>query len=373
MRFGGAAKFGEVTFGNRVRFLEADFIGPAEFSACWFKGAVAFESTFRGLADFRGATFHRAHFTDCKLLDGADFYRTTFEAIGEFSRSVFGGSRSFVVEGGGKLEGAVCFSQAEFRGTAYFVGNDYKGPIDFSRASFFDMAFFNSQQEAAPEAEAPEVRFHHVFVEKGVTFENIDLRRTTLAGTNVRKARFSEVRWPRRGMRLAVYDELCERPAAAETLRLLYRDLKSNLEDERDYRSAGDFYYGEMHALRTQRRSSEGLPSWLQRRFLSLHWLYWLAAGYGERPLWAVAFFLVLVLVFAFAFMYDCFMLDGVKLPAPSWSAALGHSLRSLTLNRHYYIQPLCPWSHRLTLAANIAGPIQLALIAISLRRRFRR
>ena len=96
-----------------------------------------------------------------------------------------------------------------------------------------------------------------VFVDRGVIFEDFDLSRTTLEGTVVRRIRFRGVRWQRRRSRNVVYDELKPTPPDPETLRLLYRDLKSSLEDDRDYGNASDFYYGEMEIARKQRRPDE--------------------------------------------------------------------------------------------------------------------
>ncbi len=58
---------------------------------------------------------------------------------------------------------------------------------------------------------------------------------------------------------------------------------------------------------------------------------------------------------------------------SPGWAACLGHSLRALTLQANFYLQPYSEWAHRLTLLARFVGPLQIVLIAVTLRRRLRR
>lgn len=58
----------------------------------------------------------------------------------------------------------------------------------------------------------------------------------------------------------------------------------------------------------------------------------------------------------------------------PRLNEALGHALRSAVLQqRGGYLVPFTPWAQKLTLLANIIGPIQLSLFVLAMRRRFRR
>ena len=76
----------------------------------------------------------------------------------------------------------------------------------------------------------------------------------------------------------------------------LYRNLEVNYERENDYKSSGDFHYGE---LEMHRRASP----W---RWFPFYWynLYRLSSGYGERPLRALLFLWGLFLVFAGLFFW---------------------------------------------------------------------
>ena len=224
-----------------------------------------------------------------------------------------------------------------------------------------------------PVLELRSVLFEHP---ERILFTDCDLGRTSLTGTNLRGVRFNNVTWNRIGRRIAVYDEVVakarKRHEDRYATRLVYRDLKANLDDARDWEEAGEFYYAEMEVRRTIRRSAEDRLH-LIRRYMSVYTLYWLAAGYGERPLWAFFFFVALMITLALLFQVTWFTLDSSVSFHPTWSAALGHSLRALTLQRDFFIQPISNWAFRLTLAAHLLGAMQLTVLAIALRRRFRR
>ncbi len=426
--FARAASFSDASFTQNAYFLGATFAQEAHFSGAGFTQDADFRGArFAQSASFWGATFtEEAAFTDAALA-AADFRQTRWLGEARFVGSRFAEIAEFeydsVYKGG--FRGAATFFEAVFGGKTYFGANRFAGGVDFARAQFADVALFSSlallsgkpaeaeaaggstpamERQESPEAAAevgeerespalpgptaeppPKLCFEDVFFERPerVRFDSFDLRRTSFAGTNLRQVRFHDVKWPRRrGSRAVVYDEIRPNPADPEAIRLLYRDLKASLEDARDWVVAGDFYYGEMEIRREEdylkplEERPRGGRAWLkrwQRRYFSPYALYWLAGGYGERPLRALGFFGLLVLVFGALFHQQIFLLDGQVLEPPSWPASLGHSLRVLTLQRSFYIEPSSNWAHRLTLLGSILGPVQLGVLAIALRRRFRR
>ena len=80
-----------------------------------------------------------------------------------------------------------------------------------------------------------------------------------------------------------------ERVYPWEQVERLYREVKQNYNDHRDYARAGDFHYGEKEMQRLNCRTP--LSLWV---FLCL---YWMVSGYGERflrpLLWAVGLLVV--------------------------------------------------------------------------------
>lgn len=417
------ANFSGARFTRAADFREATFTQDADFRGATFtQAAKFFGATFTGAAHFFGAKFKgQVSFEACRFRAGVDFQRARFGDEADFVETEFGGNELFEYYSPLKtadFKGAATFFEAIFGGKVYFAANRFAGPVDFARAHFADAGIFSSRSlapgrrpEAATAGEEqaarltgepsrsetladgvppaatrraevpgseeapPEICFEDVFLDRPerFRFENFSLERTTFVGTNLRQMRFHNPRWPRKGRRVALYDELRPNPADPEMVRLLYRDLKANLEDARDWVAAGEFYYAEMELRRKAPRSGKDPWRWL-RRYFSPYTLYWLAGGYGERPLRVLLFFGFLVLLFAALFHQQAFLLDTTTgLNPPTWTACLGHSLRALTLQRTFYIQPDSDWAHRLTLLASIIGPVQLGLLAIALRRRFRR
>jgi hypothetical protein len=159
----------------------------------------------------------------------------------------------------------------------------------FRGATFSGETRFERGAEAGDICASPEVDFRQVVLNPpdAVTFLGTDLTKCRFQDTDLRKVLLDGVTWPRKNGRWIVYDEIAPVEAADESgeegggrrpwsrIERLYRDLKQNYEDRRDYERAGDFHYGE----KEMRRQNPETPREL-RFFL---WLYWLFSGYGER------------------------------------------------------------------------------------------
>ena len=139
---------------------------------------------------------------------------------------------------------------------------------------------------------------------------------------------------------------------------------------------------------RKLKRSDKDRFSWL-RRYCSIYSLYWLINGYGERPLRALLAFLAIAALGAAIYTQGLFVYerDTESLDPPTvsvvregpvtipWHSAVGLSLRSLTLRSSSSYRPHSTdlLSRFVILTQNIIGPIQPGMLAIALRRRFRR
>lgn len=434
VRFEGETNFAEAEFQDSSRFDSTEFLGRTNFSSTTFQEDSSFmytmfssealfistrwkataqfdNATFRERAVFTGAEFgKKASFRLAKFEKGSNFNDVAFRGaefpgaqfLGDayFESAVFEGNEQFLYAHAqeGSFTGAATFFEAYFGGRFLLRRSHLRGAIDFSRSTFAGPALFmllQARELSIPaksafteetgvvdgktfsisktSAPAAELRFEHAVLEdpKSTRFDQVDLRRSVFAGCNVRSVVFHDCNWPKIRWRNAVYDEVLG-VKSPEIVRLLYRDLKASLEDAHDWVLAGDFYYGEMELLR---KFSRGPTDrwWRLRRFLSPYTVYWLTSGYAERPIRAMLFFMGLILVFTYLFHKATFTLQGELLANPSWAAALGHSVRVLTLQRTFFISPQSNWSHRLTLLANLLGPLQLAQIAVAVQRRFRR
>ncbi|HEX6716447.1 MAG TPA: hypothetical protein VF088_05020, partial [Pyrinomonadaceae bacterium] len=130
---------------------------------------------------------------------------------------------------------------------------------------------------------------------------------------------------------------------------------------------ASMFRYLSMDALRQARRHDEPGPS-------ALHSLYHLLSGYGERI--GRAF---LVLIFIWLLFGVLYILTGhIKLQGYTIGAigqglvrALNHSLQVLTLQRTELSKGIV--TPFLVTLEMVVGPLQIALLALAVRRQFMR
>ena len=207
-------------------------------------------------------------------------------------------------------------------------------------------------------------------------------------GTDLRKAEFVGVKWPEIinkkwpefirkswpiiGKRFGVYDEIYEEDKSQidkyPHIEQLYRQLKQNYEDRKNYERAGDFHYGEKEM---RRRNPE--TSWGLRLLLCL---YWAVSGYGERYLrpliWAAGLLLVST------FLYLWWGLLRVKDSGPiadcarMWKTGL-YSLKVMILLKPSNFEPIGLGGDFIYTFQSIVGPILLGLFALAIRQKLKR
>jgi uncharacterized protein YjbI with pentapeptide repeats len=399
-RFEGVSTFLNANFHQGVSFENALFANFANFNRCQFPNpsgfghTVGFENTqFLGpvlfaWASFGGVNFANATFADwanfisADFVGVADFRGVRFRQSADFTMAIFRGKDFFLYGSPFKLkciDAAATFFEASFEGAAYFSACSFNNVVDFELSQFHDSAIFALNRTPG----SPKLCFEGVVCEspERVSFDRFDASSTTFLHTDLRKIRFHSVNWPRFDSRVCLYDEQRNRAATGERLvlvneqqdresiRLLYRDLKVNLESSGDWVGAGDFYYAEMELAR--RYDSNKTNRWLL-------WTYKFLAGYGERPLQALSILggLLLVLSVLFLLPWSSFTFELTPHNVVDWhlspTEAFSHSLRAIFL-RSPFFQPQTKWANGWTLIGNIVGPIQLALLAIALRRWLRR
>ena len=361
--------FLETTFGKEAGFFSAIFAMEADFSGTTFcKDALFWHANFGKEVFFSHATFSEgADFSDVAFGEDAYFWEATFGDVAEFNGAFFRGKAEFYgVTFGGRANYWVTtfceralFLGATFRGGAVFRGlTETKGTegevIVEKNLVFNDEADFSMVTLKAPE----EVRFQHV-----------NLCRARFLDTPVHKVQFTDVEWAERDNRRCVYDEVGPRLLSEEKsyslIAQLYRQLKKNYEEQRDYPGAGGFHYGEMEMTLRMHQERKEWFSWLLTR------AYKFLSGYGEKAERAIVIALAILLVPAL-----CYDLGSMTLNHPTkflrdFTDYLLQSLGYMTFR--IYETPIKWWWKILMVAQAILGPIQLALTALALRRKFRR
>jgi uncharacterized protein YjbI with pentapeptide repeats len=375
--FEGKAIFSDATFEGHVRLSRTTFKGGANFSDATFAGWANFsDATFAGWADFRSATFEGEAFffettEETTFKEGARFqgntfngeaiFRTTFEGEANFYDATFEGRAEFILA---TFEGRANFSRATFNGEAIFEESTFKEEGKFWSLQTTSRTVLNL---GAAEIERPE----------RISFHSTSLRPSAFVDVNAQEFDFTDVEWFRwpKGDELKLEDEIkaveaqssppYPRPTAMRKLQRACRRLMNNAEENRDYLTANKFHYWSMELLRKE--------SW--RRLGLIGTLYWALSGYGERPRRA---FLVLVGMWAlFAFLYA--MVAGAIEhvgQAALYSLATMVRLTNVPAMAEVttLLQPSQPGLFQvLVTAEGILGPLQIALLALAVRRQVMR
>ena len=150
--------------------------------------------------------------------------------------------------------------------------------------------------------------------------------------------------------------------ATPERLEVLYRQLRTSLEDARNEPGASDFYYGEMEMRR--RAAQDKTERWLLNG-------YWLVSGYGLRATRALAGLAILVLSTALALQYIGFQGNVSSYPYCVLYAA--GSVVSLSVASDHLPTVTTASGDTLRILLRIGGPILLGLAALALRGRVKR
>jgi len=336
VRVGGRLSLARSTFSGDVEASRADVRGETRLIGATFDMRASFgEAVFGSAVEAGGTTFAGvAEFTDARFVDGARFTHTEFGAEASFSGAVFEGATVF----SGRPESPI------FRGT----------PVHFDGV--------------------------HVVNADELAFRDADLALVQLAGTDLREAEFTGVRWAeiqdkRFGKRAGLRDEqLIGTSGGApsfDAVERSYRELKHGYEDRKDYARAGDFHVGE----KEMRLRNPATP--LGDR--ALLFFYRLISRYGERVWLPLAWLAGLVVVSAVIYVMSGAEVsieagDAVGALDPSsasdWGRGLLYSLRTSVL---LIGAVLDGWLGLLNTAQRVLGPILIALAALAVRQRLRR
>jgi hypothetical protein len=393
------ARFYGANFEGSLSAIEAQFSQRADFRSASFRSSVEMRSAhFRAEADFSSVKFApekgyraEAHFDSCMFDNtasffGADFGESEARVEASFQSATFSQEANF---------GSVTFSD-----DARFTSTTFKGPIDFRDAVFLASGDFNSatitsylrfrgradkpafrgvnrslaeEQEAVRAADdCPQVSslsFEDANIEhpERVSFHTVVMRPHWFLNVDSRKFDFINVQW-------AGVTE--ERPEA-DLLSIATRHLAVNAEENHRYEEASRFRYLSMEA------SLARLGRF--HRILRLDWWYKLASGYGER---AGRAFVVLVAVWLiFAIFYtnvrfvrpNAYPTTATSTP-PSLARgkvmhvpdAAAYSFGVMALQKPEP-KPASLVGQALVTLQSILGPVQAALLALAVRRKFMR
>ena len=299
--------------------------GDYNFGGVWFPDVVNLRDfEFKSDVEFSNATFS----------EEASFSNATFSAAADFSGATFS--------------------------AAYFSSATFLDEIKFSGKESFGIQSSLDLQSAR--IEKPERVFFHTVTLRPHWFVNVDPRKFV----------FIDVSWPWDA--ISIEDEIesltVRKKDVSSPHRLLAiacRQLAENAEANNRYEEASRFRYWAMDLARQYK--------WQGKAFLKtdwLHMLYWAVSGYGERILRAFAWILAIWIIFALLYTKVGFIKpDGGDEPLP-FKRAFTYSLAVMSLQKPEP-RPLTNTAQTLVLLETILGPVQAALLALAIRRKFMR
>jgi uncharacterized protein YjbI with pentapeptide repeats len=360
--------FKNTEFSGNARFEHTTFSGDANFVRARFGGNACFEDT-----KFGGKSI----FDHAKFSEGAQFGGAEFSSEAGFWEAEFSGDAGFQ---GAKFSRDAGFQGAKFSGNTGFEYTEFSGDVWFERARFLSRTLFIP-------GKSHQCDFTDVVIQPpdALVFRDVDLTRCRFLGTDVRKAEFVGVtwprivsmkwpefirrRWPRIASRFGVYDEdKVDKRGTYDHVEQLYRQLKQNYEDRRDYERASDFHYGEKEMRRKNPKTRPGL------RFLLT--LYWLISGYGER--WGLPLIWMGGLIVASTLSYLRWGLLRFKDSGPVlgwtniWETFL-YSFKAMTFLKPSNFEPAGLGGDLIYTAQSVLGPLLIALSALAIRQRLKR
>src|SRR6266540_3394751 len=358
--FKKAADFREAIFSENVRFIAANFKAAADFSDASFSKEVYFsDASFTAAAKFAIASFNAdANFSKATFGADADFSKAIFSADANFNSASFSAGPNFSKA---NFSAAAKFGFASFSAAAKFNHTSFSDAANFIETTFKDYFYFTGSSSRRSFGDQQRLNFQFAHFEKPdrVSFRTLDLKPHWFVHVDSRKFEFIDVEF-----RFVLNEELkylnnANVIAPHRLLAIACRQLAANAEENHRYKQAADFRYASMDAERLE---------WLQdpkkRKFQFLHWLYWIASGYGERV--GLAFGVLAVLWLLFAFSYTKVGFEH-KTNNPS------NDQQSIAPQEDVAPKPVTITTQTLVISETILSPLQAALLALAIRRRFMR
>jgi len=415
--FRSFAQFYNCFFSEHATFTGAMFEAEAQFTGSHFKTGRFDHVTFRGRTQFNGWA---------KFLDEAEFASARFQGPTNFDTVTFESSVNFN-EAEFDETSKVSFSQSSFRDAVSFQKTVFKGYVNFegtgSRMVFGDAASLSLRNARI---EAPEK----------LSFHSVRLRPNWFVGADSRKFTFTNIQWDSRGRDVSAKYELmalnndknathCPTVARFRLLSIACRQLADNAENNNRFEEASMFrqaameteWFAKKAKIRTwfielknkfvsKQTSNEGVNQKLETTTAGavrktgdyfIHALYRWSSYYGESWIWALGILLVIVFgVFPAIYMLPKFQACPKEKPFAmslavcesndqqikngcecrqrrlSVGEALSHSLMTGTFQTVDYRKPTTAGEVAMTLE-KIVAPLQAALLAFALRRKFMR
>lgn len=406
------ANFAETKFKQVADFIEAQFSARADFWATDFSAeALFYLTTFVSDVDFGLATFSAdAFFYSAIFVLDADFNLATFSADTFFNWTTFGGDVFFTSV---KFEpgSQTYFEQTLFTSVADFSNGVSKGYLHFEggQDDFF-IGEWLDEGKTRPKKEKRETKVFEYDLDLGyfraekpenVTFNKVRLRPNWFVNVDARKFVFTDIYWENHDAKKSDlekelesltqkgYEEDGKTDHKYRLLIIAFRNLATNAEEFNRFGEASTFRKSASECERLLRK--ENIRTWwsepirgskVHTKFWKklktipidlVHFSYRSTSSYGEGSLKAFRWLIGIVLVSAILYSIPLAQFaDAGNLRCLEFFEAIPYSLRVMVLQRP---EPFpANWFAKWIVALeSVLAPLQAALLALAIRRKFMR
>jgi hypothetical protein len=345
-------------------------------------------------ADFRGATF----------FDSIDFSYSEFQDKVDFRYARFCGDATFR---------AVTFAKdVSFRNVVFCAHADFS----FARFSAYARFVGDPGHDVFENQSTLSLQYACIERPDRFSFHSVRLRPDWFLYIDVRKFDLTDIRWDRH---LKPEIEILRGTSKLQSPHLLlsitYRQLAVNTEENHQYFEAAEFRYASMEVLRWRNRYKDGIKHYyrsaiwyaLQRglqncrtrplrnallfcgeaftavrcelanrkhsALASLTWWYWLMSGYGEKAVRATVGLTAILISFGILYASIGLVHATVGQRASGVQQFLSALVFEVVLLQKPEPRPASVLEHLIVGIETLLGPLQGALLALAIRRRFMR
>ena len=321
---------------------------------------------------------------DAKTLSEAELIKTKPDLKYDFRYIRFPGEITLDC----KFAAPVYLRSTEFYGDANFNWAIFTDTVDFSSAIFlkkaaFERTTFESEAYFYSTQFKDSVSFMGAFIEQPekVKFYNVEkLFPSSFVDTDISKVTFISIIWGNcDGSGKSVRTEIAKvkvftadkpHPLLSKTC----RQLSAIYDAEKLFRDSSNFNGMNMECQRREANLTRFAP-------FNLHWWYWFSSFYGESWKRAILILLALLALFAgyyyFAFFNMCVKdtdyKTGCVVRTMYLDEAIHQSMMTAALQNVEYRKTLTTQQDIMILLEKIAAPLQAALLALAIRRKFMR
>ncbi len=434
--FESEVRFDKAKFARYTGFRQAKFSDICVFDDCnFFDVADFYRVDFDKTAQFARTKFafdspsHEreigAYFRVCKFKSLANFPQSKFK-FGSFENSEF--EKECVFDEAEFAEKA-SFEYVNFIKNASFKKTRFQGKVSFNRAAFNDYIRFEGDLDNEIFYGSLELQNLNIIASENIYFHTVRLNPSWFVNIDPRKFVFTRIEWKNldgswRNKHIETELKNIEDnkvPNARHILKIACRQLATNYEENNRFEEASKFRRMSFECERLEKNeklkkefnnmgklfkteldcpfnSLDFFPrSWklvkqITKNSTSLypdvtHRIYRWTSNYGESWLWsAMVLFIMVFTIFPFVYTLVDFQICPAKYSVSDsmlnglciadglhfWEA-VRYSLATATFQTVEYLKPMTGWSETWIIFEKIFAPLQAALLALALRRKFMR